>query len=109
MEHHLTDERLAWLAVRDQIARKANRAGLLDRLRASLGRERFYLHDGRVFDTGNPVHERANAKMSAYALAVDDVAQLLNAEERRTLRATGRVPEWFLDRVDQRYAEICAQ
>jgi hypothetical protein len=33
------------------------------------------------------------------SLAVDEVAARLTDAERTTLRATGRVPDWFLDEV----------
>lgn len=44
--------------------------------------------------------------MSLYAVAVDEVARQLNPEERRTLRQTGAVPPWFVDRVEERYQSI---
>jgi hypothetical protein len=110
MEPQLTDERLAWLAVRDELARKARRGGLLGRLLAGVsGRRHVITRDGKVIDTGNRSQAQLSDKMGDYAFAVDDVAQRLSTPERRTLRSTGAVPPWFLDHVEQRYAEIRAR
>ena len=104
MATRFTDERLAWLAVRDQLSRKAGRARLLSRLLG--GRGARYRKDGVLLDSGGRDNEIIGEKMRDYALAVDDVAQRLTSDERRILRATGKVPEWFLDDVEREVVEI---
>lgn len=47
--------------------------------------------------------------MHVYAVAVDDAAQTLSADERQHLRATAEVPDWFMDDVERRYREIRKQ
>jgi hypothetical protein len=106
VEQELTDERLAWLAVRDTLTRKAGRGSLLTRILA--GRTTVVMPDGKIVDSGDRGKERTSGKMAAYAFAVDDVAQRLSKEERQTLRSTGAVPDWFLDAVRERYQEIRA-
>ena len=44
--------------------------------------------------------------ITEWSFAVHDVAQRLDAEERRVLRTTGRVPDWFLDAVRKRYRQL---
>jgi hypothetical protein len=96
MTHSLTDERLCWLAVRDQVAARTQPNVLLRLLMAMGG--------GRTSGP-NEANELANDKKGDYALIVDDLARELTADERRHLRATGQVPEWFMPRVAYLYAE----
>jgi len=90
MSERLTDERLAWLAVREPLSRKASRGTFLARLM----RAHPYFK------------ERISEKMMDYGLAVDQIAQTLNPEDRRTLRETGQVPDWFLDHVERQFRAI---
>lgn len=91
----LRDERLAWLAVRDQLRRAAGRsplaivANVLDHLRPGRGLS--------AAPSGSEV--RTNSRMRRYAVAVDLVSTRLNGDERHTLRETGAVPPWFLAAV----------
>jgi hypothetical protein len=107
LDYQLTDERLAWLAVRDDLSRLARRGSLIHRVRDALGaRQTLVRRDGTVLDTGSSSRRHTSAKMSAYAVAVDEMTQELTADDRRVLRTTGALPEWFLPKVKARYAQI---
>ncbi|HEX6501379.1 MAG TPA: hypothetical protein VF054_20465 [Micromonosporaceae bacterium] len=99
MAPRLRDERLAWLAVRDELNRRARRgpkAAIMRLLGAMpLG--------GTVRDVDE---DRRTGVMMRYSLAVQDVAQLLRPEEREVLRESGQVPPWFLEAVTRRYREL---
>jgi len=95
------DERLAWLAVRDELARRSRRRPLTF-LRRILG-NLAPTSKGFGQDATAPV---AGRRMRRWSVAVFDVAQRLNPGEREVLRATGRVPDWFLDAVRQRYRQL---
>jgi hypothetical protein len=93
------DERLAWLAIRDQLERRSRRRSLLRRLVGN------FVPTGRGLGsdvTGGSIKGR----MMRYSFAVDDVAQRLSPEERQVLRGTGQLPEWFLEAVERRYREL---
>jgi hypothetical protein len=90
-EVRLTDERLAWLAVRDQVQRETAPSTLM-RILGAMTSSRGS-HEAR---------ELAGDKRSAYAFAVDDLARELKPEERRILRETGMIPVWFLPEVRRR-------
>jgi len=113
----LTDERLCWLAVRDHLDGKASRLGFFGTLRRIFGgfggrRIQIDTAGGRAREV--PSLQRSadgfaterSERMMDYGLAVDDCARKLSADERQVLRSTGRVPEWFLTAVEERYAEI---
>jgi hypothetical protein len=101
----LRDDRLCWLAVRDQLSRRAQRGPLMV-LAYIAGRRRRYIGT-------NPAGEKlvssavgqqagkdiASGKMRAYSLAVYEVSERLSPEERQVLRTTGQVPNWFLGAV----------
>ena len=95
------DERLAWLAVRDELARRSRNRPLtfLRRIFGNLAPTT----KGFGQDTTAPV---AGRRMRRWSVAVFDVAQRLDAGEREVLRATGRVPDWFLGAVRQRYRQL---
>jgi hypothetical protein len=109
--NNVTDERLAWLAVRDELARESRRLGLRGWLLAVLTGGGGALPSASASRAGPTVgrarwRERTSERMGDYALAVDDVAQRLSDEERRVLRASGQVPDWFLDAVHRRYQAL---
>jgi hypothetical protein len=95
------DERLAWLAVRDELARRSRSRPMtfLLRIVGNLAPTR----QGLGSDVSSPVVSR---RMRRWSFAVHDVAQRLDAEERAVLRTTGQVPDWFLGAVRQRYREL---
>jgi hypothetical protein len=95
------DERLAWLAVRDELTRRSRR-GPLTFLRRVFG-NMAPTGTGMGTDVTAP---SKNRRMRRYSFAVHDVAQRLDAGEREVLRATGRVPDWFLGAVTQRYRQL---
>jgi hypothetical protein len=108
MTERLRDERLAWLAVRDDLHRTDRRrissrvAAILDRRNRAAARARITgPHDGRRHDPGlGDVDVPASSTyMIRSSLAVDEVSRRLSVEERVALRETGRVPDWFLDEV----------
>ncbi len=102
MEHRLTDERLCWLAVRDELDRRTRSGLAMTMLRL------FASNSCRAGVTpvrsvsGDMISER----LMDYAFAVDELAASLDVEERATLRATGEVPAWFLPRVEERARQI---
>ena len=85
------DERLAWLAVRDRLARRSQRFGVMGWV-AMLATFGFAKHRAR--------HIAAN-RMKAYSVAVDRAASFLTPEERTELRSVGTVPPWFLSEVER--------
>ena len=97
----VNDDRLCWLAVRDQIDRKARKLGLFGWLTVtgSGGRSGAALGGGLR-------NERRADSLADYAFAVDALANTLSTEERTHLHATGEVPAWFLPEVERQAAEI---
>ncbi|WP_412540149.1 hypothetical protein R8Z50_30690 [Longispora sp. K20-0274] len=94
--HRLTDERLAWLAMRDYCDQKSRKTGLLG----------FISRVMSAGDANNDHSERRSDKMMDYGLAVDDVARELTPAERTRLRETGMLPGWFVEAVEDRYQKI---
>jgi hypothetical protein len=93
------DERLAWLAVREQLIRRSRRRSFLRRV---LGNMLPTAHG-----LGSDLTRSAiKGRMMRYSFAVDDVAQRLRPEEREVLRATGQLPDWFMDAVESRVREL---
>jgi hypothetical protein len=78
----LSDERLAWLAVRDEIQK-------MPRQKAFGVKGQFGKLVGRNNRSRTVAEER-------YATAVDELVRRMCAEDRRILRSTGKVPEWFI-------------
>jgi len=95
------DERLAWLAVRDELSRRSRR-GPVTFVRRVFG-NMTPTGQGLGADLTVPA---ANRRMRRYSVAVHDVAQRLDAGEREVLRTTGRVPDWFLGAVVKRYRQL---
>jgi hypothetical protein len=89
----LTDERLAWLAVRDYCDRQASGHSGGFWLATILTRR------GGASTRG----EQRRKKMEAYAFIVDDLVRHLSPEERAHLRASKTLPDWFLPRVDEEF------
>jgi hypothetical protein len=107
---NLTDDRLCWLAIREQLSKKAHKVGPFGWLTA-LGAGAVSRRSGRAARTaaridGDMRREAASGKMMDYAFAVDDASGSLTPDERQHLRATGEVPEWFLADVERRVTEI---
>ncbi|WP_432173456.1 hypothetical protein [Streptomyces sp. Tue6028] len=98
----MTDERLCWLILRDELRERSSRLRFLGRLRAAVGGVRA---SSAMFE-GDLRREHTSAKMSAYAVAVDASAQMLSPDERRHLRTAGEVPGWFRPDVERRYQEM---
>ncbi|HEY2672102.1 MAG TPA: hypothetical protein VGJ07_17260 [Rugosimonospora sp.] len=93
------DERLCWLAVRDQLDRRSRRRSVLGRF---LGN---FTPSGRGFGA-DLTRGSVKSRMMRYSFAVEDVAQRLAPEERQVLRETGQVPDWFLGAVEKRFREL---
>jgi hypothetical protein len=96
----LTDGRLAWLAVRDEL-RKHSRRGL-GQLLLRLGGAVPVSHGMSITSrVSAPVsaREQRNSRMIRYSIVVDAMVRHLSDEERAILRADGTVPAWFLPRV----------
>jgi hypothetical protein len=91
-EDQLTDERLCWLAVRDQLRDHSERK--------SSGGLFALMPLGRAAR----IREKADEMMHEYAFAVDDASRQLKPEERQVLRQTGQVPGWFMSDVQRRAA-----
>jgi len=93
---NLSDERLCWLAVRDELDRRSRSSGKVFLVRLLTRSPR-----GGPTVSGDVISDQ----MREYAFAVDDLAAELNPAERQVLRATGQVPAWFLPSVEQRVKE----
>ncbi|GAA5184696.1 hypothetical protein GCM10023322_26740 [Rugosimonospora acidiphila] len=93
------DERLCWLAVRDQLDRRSRRRSLLGRLVGN------FTPTGRGLGV-DLTRGSVKGRMMRYSFAVEDVAQRLTPEERQVLRSTGQVPDWFLNAVERRFHEL---
>jgi hypothetical protein len=100
--HRLTDERLAWLAVRDHFSAKSRKRGVLGVIVLVLAARRRSA-GGMVNDEQR---DAMSDRLGDYAFAVDDAARTLSKDERVRLRATGEVPDWFLADVERRFAEL---
>jgi hypothetical protein len=85
------DERLAWLAVRDRLARRSQRLGVMGWV-AMVSTFGFAKHGTRQVPAN---------RMKAYSVAVDRAAEFLTPEERAVLRSAGTVPTWFLPEVER--------
>jgi hypothetical protein len=99
----LRDERLAWLAIEDQLKRASRRGpfGPLLTLLGSAGGMGWSYSNGRVTThTGGGIGRSiGSGRMVRYSIACDEQAKRLTAEERQILRTRGHVPPWFLDTV----------
>ncbi|MBC3842371.1 hypothetical protein GXW82_25810 [Streptacidiphilus sp. 4-A2] len=102
----VNDDRLCWLAVREELGKKSRKPGLVG-VFSLLGGARGG-HGGTRLG-GDMRREGSSDRMGDYALAVDAASGTLSAEERKHLRATGEVPEWFLAEVERRATVIKKQ
>jgi hypothetical protein len=98
----LRDERLCWLAVRDELARSAARSPA-NALIGVLGMIRLRVAKAGEETAGERVRSRS---MMRYAVAVDELSRRLTDAERAVLRATGEVPDWFLGEVRHRSRQV---
>jgi hypothetical protein len=98
----LSDERLCWLAVRDQLWRGS------DASTARTGFGEIVTSIGRLFHRilmpGEAADMRSD-RMARMSLVVDDLAARLSPAERQVLRETGAAPDWFLPTVHATYVE----
>ena len=97
----LRDDRLAWLAVRDELRNRSRRGlgQLLLRLLGALPASSVVMSRANWMSEPVDAREQRDSRMIRYAIAVDTVASHLSDEERAILRADGTVPAWFLPRV----------
>ncbi|MFD8480204.1 hypothetical protein [Kitasatospora sp. NPDC059673] len=102
---NLSDDRLAWLAVRDQLNKKARRPGAFGWFTALFGLLSLRAGARAAGMAGDMRREAASGKLHEYAFAVDTAAETLTATERAHLRATGEVPAHFLAEVERLVAE----
>ncbi|MFE0458915.1 hypothetical protein ACFW1A_06590 [Kitasatospora sp. NPDC058965] len=107
---NVSDERLCWLIAREQLGRQARQPGAFGWFTVVLGwLSALYRFGNRTGtqESGRAIRqERTSQRMADYALAVDDTAERLSAEERRELRATRELPTWFMPEVERRFAAI---
>jgi hypothetical protein len=114
MTQRLSDDRLAWLAMRDYCQKQARRQGPFGWLltlfagRSTGGVVRSSGTDLTVVsNSGRDLRrEIRGERMMDYSLAVDSCAQRLTAEERVALRSAGQLPEWFVTAVNEEYTAI---
>lgn len=95
---HLNEDRLCWLAVRDQLGKQSRRPGVfgwITILGSARGRSSAALG-------GSARRDAASDRMADFAIAVDEASNGLSHEERLHLRSTGEVPDWFLADVQRR-------
>jgi hypothetical protein len=108
----LTDERLAWLAVRGQLKDLSQPNGVLHFF-MRLGRARSSM--GSVYTARGPygqVNQDADftsRKMRTYAVAVDELSRRLTKDERAVLRESRTVPAWFMPAVIEEAKKIRIQ
>jgi len=95
-EASLQDERLAWLAIRDELRETCTKLpGLkLIRIFGGLNRSQTSHLARRALS-----EDLAELQMTKYALAADELVREFTYEERQILRKTGRVPEWYFPTV----------
>jgi len=101
---NVADERLCRLIVHDEMRERARKLGFFGWITLPFS----FATDGATVG-GDLRRERGSDRMHVYAVAVDDAAQTLSADERQHLRATAEVPDWFMDDVERRYREIRKQ
>ncbi|QKW21545.1 hypothetical protein HUT16_23005 [Kitasatospora sp. NA04385] len=102
---NLPDERLCWLAVREQLGRRAAGPGAFGWLTALFAYKSGRFGRQAAGLAGDLRRDRASGRLHAYAFAVDTAAEKLTAGERAHLRATGEVPDGFLAEVERLVAE----
>ncbi len=102
-------ERLAWLAVRDRLARGGRDNPVLAMFRVRSGGRNARLAVPGVPDRDWLGYDLTAGRMASFGFAVYDVAQELSVEERQVLRATGEVPDWFLPAVYRRRRRLRRQ
>jgi hypothetical protein len=109
----LSDDRLAWLAVRDRLDQERYRltwiwivltlAGPPVVGYFAFGSHGAYLGFGfgaiACVAVAKTLRSQRGQRMKEYGVAVDEVMRELTPPDRQHLRATGQVPPWFLDRV----------
>jgi hypothetical protein len=98
---NVTDERLCWLVLRDELRKKSSKLGFLGWLTVFTSRQAEGAEIG-----ADERRERLSERMTNYSIAVDASAQTLSPDERRHLRTTAQVPDWFRPDVQRRYEEI---
>src|SRR5262249_26089356 len=96
----VTDERLCWLIVRDELHRRSGKLRFLGWITVLSSRRASGAAIG-----GEIRRERLSDKMSDHSVAVDASAQTLSPDERRHLRTAAQVPDWFRADVERRYQE----
>ncbi|MFJ7964411.1 hypothetical protein [Streptomyces sp. NPDC096324] len=98
---NVTDERLCWLVLRDELSKRSSKRGFLGWFGALITRN---VEGAEI--SGVERRGRRSERMTHYSIAVDASAQKLSAEERQHLRTTAQVPDWFRPDVQRRYEEI---
>jgi hypothetical protein len=102
----LTDQRLAFLAVRPALEKRSRPAwskvlGLV----TGSGRTHVW-RDGMPVYGGSVAGDVQSDRMQSYVLAADIVAQRLSEAERIELRKDGALPPWFLPAVEEAYQSV---
>lgn len=108
MTGQLSDDRLAWLAMRGYCESQARRQGPFGWLLVLFAGGRPVRYSTTylplISNSGGELRrEIRNDRMLNYSLAVDSCAQRLTPEERLALRSWGQLPEWFVTAVDEEY------
>ncbi len=115
-QQRMSDERLCWLAVRDELRRRSWRQPallivaalvllpLLGYLAASHAGVFFggLLAVVAVFFILRRANRQLSNHMTSYSIPVHDTVTELSPAERQHLQETGEVPDWFLQRVLKR-------
>jgi hypothetical protein len=102
-------ERLAWLAVRDRLAKGGRNNPMFAMFRIRSGGRHSRLAIPGVPERDWMGYDLTAGRMASFGFAVYDVTQELSVEERQVLRATGEVPDWFLPAVRRRRRRLRRQ
>lgn len=100
---NIVDERLAWLAVRDELrdeSRRARGAGLM-RIVRGLNRSPSAAATAEAARV-----DLVERKMIKFAIVADELVAEFTDRERFMLRATGQVPDWYIDTVKRQAKRV---
>ncbi|MFC5185891.1 hypothetical protein [Actinomadura harenae] len=95
---------LAWQAARPVLARRSRSWWSVPLRILMAGQGRTPFNSNALPPTAHSyTQETSDDRLSDYAVAVDDASERLTRSEIDHLRATGELPQWFYDDVEELY------